>query len=191
MSKKVRALEKGRTVRWTIMISLWTFFLAAVFALVTRFLISSITSVLVSFVILLFIIFIGIIFDIIGTAVTAAEEKPFHAKASKKIYGAKKGIYLIRHAEQVASFCNDVIGDISGVVSGVIAAVIIVNLTAGHPGADEVFFSILLTGLVSALTVGGKALGKSLAINRPTEVVMAISRFLVTLEKIYFWRNKR
>lgn len=191
MSKNLRARKKGRTARWTVVISLWTFFLAAVFALVTRSLIISIGSIFLSFVILLFIIMIGIVFDIIGTAVTAAEEKPFHAKASKKIYGAKKGIYLVRRAGQVASFCNDVIGDISGVVSGVIAAVIIVNLTSGNPGADEVLFSILLTGLVSALTVGGKALGKSLAINSPTEVIMAISRLLTTLERVYFWRKKR
>jgi CBS domain containing-hemolysin-like protein len=191
LSKNLRARKKGRTARWTVVISLWTFFLAAVFALVTRSLIISIGSIFLSFVILLFIIMIGIVFDIIGTAVTAAEEKPFHAKASKKIYGAKKGIYLVRRAGQVASFCNDVIGDISGVVSGVIAAVIIVNLTSGNPGADEVLFSILLTGLVSALTVGGKALGKSLAINSPTEVIMAISRLLTTLERVYFWRKKR
>ena len=34
---------------------------------------------------------VGIVFDIIGIAVTVAEEEELHAKASKKIEGAKKG----------------------------------------------------------------------------------------------------
>jgi Mg2+/Co2+ transporter CorB len=35
------------------------------------------------------IIFLGVIFDIIGTAVMAANETPFHAMAAKKIKEAK------------------------------------------------------------------------------------------------------
>ena len=68
-----------------------------------RFLLQVIHSIIVSFIILLFIIFIGIIFDLIGMAVTAADEKPFHAKAAKKIPGAKQAIYLVR-ADRVAGF---------------------------------------------------------------------------------------
>jgi CBS domain containing-hemolysin-like protein len=148
--------------------------------------------VIISFILLIFIIFIGIIFDMIGTAVTAAEEKPFHAKASKKIYGAKKSIYLVRHADQVANFCNDVIGDISGIVSGVIGAVIIINLALGNPEVNEIYLSILMAGIISAVTVGGKAMGKFLAINKPTEMVFFVARFLTTFDRIYFWRkNKR
>jgi len=149
-------------------------------------------SIIISFILLIFIIFIGISFDMIGTAVTAADEKPFHAKASKKIYGAKKGIYLVRHADQVANFCNDVIGDISGIVSGIIGAVIIINLALGNPEVNEIYLSILMAGIVSALTVGGKAMGKFLAINKPTDIVFFVARFLTTFDRIYFWRkNKR
>ncbi len=165
------------------------FFLAVTFTWTSRLLLHNLRSVIISFVLLIFIILIGIIFDLIGTAVTAAEEKPFHAKASKKIYGAKKGIYLVRHAEQVASFCNDVIGDISGIVSGVIGTVIIINLSLGVPGVNEIYFSILMAGAISAVTVGGKAAGKSLAINKPTDVVYFVARLLTAFDKVYFWRK--
>ncbi len=44
--------------------------------------------------------------------------------AAKKVPGAAECIMLLRHADRVASICNDVIGDICGVVSGAAAATI-------------------------------------------------------------------
>lgn len=41
-------------------------------------------GLILSFAVLLVIILIGILFDIIGVSVTAAEEKPFHSMAAKK-----------------------------------------------------------------------------------------------------------
>jgi small-conductance mechanosensitive channel len=175
--------------RWVVLVSIWTFFLAIALTLITHSLLQNLHSMLISFMLLIFIIFMGIFFDVIGTAVTAAEEIPFHAKAAKKIYGAKKSIFLVRHADLVASFCNDVIGDISGIVSGIIGTVIVVNLVRGNPILSEVILSIFLAGAVSALTVGGKALGKTLAINRPTDVVLFVARFLTTLERISIWKR--
>ena len=67
-----------------------------------------------SIVLLAAIVWLGIIFDIVGVAVTVANEEPFHAMASKRIPGSRQGVWLIRRAEQVANFCNDVVGDIAG-----------------------------------------------------------------------------
>lgn len=164
--------------------------MAISFTLVTRFLLQSVPSIIFSFLLLLLIIFIGILFDILGTAATAASEKPFHAKAAKKIFGAKKGIYLIRNADRVASFCNDVVGDISGIVSGVVAAVIIISLTLQKPNLNEIALSILLTGLVSALTVGGKAYGKNIALKNPTHIIFFAARMLTSLDNFIFRKKK-
>lgn len=180
--------KKKKKKLWVILVSLWTFFLAVTFTWISRLLLHNLRSVAISFILLIFIIFVGIIFDVIGTAVTAAEEKPFHAKASKKIYGAKKSIYLVRHADQVANFCNDVIGDISGIVSGVIGTVIIINVSL-LAEINEVHLSILMAGVISAATVGGKALGKVLAINKPTDVVLFVARILTAMDRFYFWRK--
>ena len=78
--------------------------------------------------VLLLIILIGIAFDILGVAVTAAPDQPLHSMAARKVRGAKEAIGLIKNADRVASICNDVIGDICGVVSGSAAAVIAVRL---------------------------------------------------------------
>jgi CBS domain containing-hemolysin-like protein len=189
--KKNRRGQKKRTILWVIMVGFWTFILAVIFSLVTQLLLKNLQSVLISFILLILVIFIGIFFDIIGTAITAADEKPFHSKAAKKIYGAKKGIYLVRNAEQVANFCNDVIGDISGIVSGSIGAMIIISLAVGVQEPGEIYLSIIMAGVVSAITVGGKAYGKSLAINNSIEIVLAAARIITTLEKALFWKNTK
>ena len=75
-------------------------------------------QVLVAFIILVVIILTGILFDIIGVAVTAADEKPFHSMSSRKLLGAKTSVALIRNASKLSNFCNDVIGDICGIISG-------------------------------------------------------------------------
>ena len=83
---------------------------------------------MISFIVVIIIILISIIFDIIGTAVTAADETPFHAMASRKLYGAKQAIKLIRNADKVSNFCNDVVGDICGVISGAASSYIIIEI---------------------------------------------------------------
>lgn len=187
--QKKRQQKRKKTRHWVIFVSIWTFFLAVTLTWVTRALLQNLRSIWISFILLFLIIALGIFFDLIGTAATAAVETPFHAKAAKKIYGAKKGIYLVRHADLVANFCNDVIGDISGIVSGVIGTIIVVNLVRRNAGLNEILLSIFLAGTVSALTVGGKAFGKSLAINRPTDLVLFVARFLTTFERIFSWKR--
>ena len=192
--KKLKSQKKS-AVRWIITVFFWTFFLAVSLTLVTRFLLQRVHSIILSFILLLIIIVIGVVFDIIGTAVTAADEKPFHAKASNKIYGAKMGIYLVRNADRAANFCNDIVGDIAGVVSGIVAAIIVINLAKNYPSysESEIIMSIILAGLVSALTVGGKALGKSMAIRKPTEIILFVARLLTTFESFFFrtFKEKR
>ena len=122
--------------------------------------------------ILVAVILVGIIFDIIGVAVTVANEHEFHAKATKKVKGSKDSIKLIRNAPRVANICADVIGDICGVLSGAISALIAVKITNQFGLDFDVQF--LLSALVSALTVGGKALGKNVANNNSTRIVHAV-----------------
>ncbi len=191
MARTRTAKQKRRPLRWAIIITLWTFLVAFIFALTMRFILQGIQSIVFSFLLLLFIIFIGVLFDTIGTAVTAANETPFHSKASKKVYGAQKGIYLVRYADQVANFCNDMIGDISGVVSGVVGAIIIFNLVLIRPDLSEIYLSIVLTAIVAALTVGGKALGKALAISKPTEVVLLFAQVLTTIERFSLRKRRK
>ncbi len=141
-------------------------------------------GLILSFTVLLAIVLLGIVFDIIGMAVTAADEKPFHSMASKKMTEATVAIRMIRRAERVSSFCNDVVGDICGVVSGSASAVIVTRVLVDmQPTADSIV-QLLMSALVAGLTVGGKAFGKSIAMNNATAIIFAASRLICTLRAI-------
>ncbi len=113
---------------WVIQAFCLTFVLSLLMSYITTNGISNL-NIIPAILILIVVIFIGIITDIIGVAVTVADEAEFHAKASKKIKGSKTSIKLIRNASIVANICADVIGDVCGVLSGAISAMITVKLT--------------------------------------------------------------
>ncbi|MBQ4427677.1 MAG: hypothetical protein II881_08005 [Oscillospiraceae bacterium] len=156
--------------RWVISITLIAIVTSMVFSLISSEILDG-AGYFVAVLLLLTFIAIGIIFDMLGVAVTAAREAPFHSMASHKEYGAAEAIRLVRASERVSSICNDVVGDISGIVSGATAAVLAANFTRDF-SLSAVITQLVVTGLVAGLTIGGKALGKSLAINRNTEIVL-------------------
>ncbi len=183
-----RNKKNYRVGRWIAVISLWTFGLAVVLGFVAQFLVSTVYSIFLAFLILLAVILLGVVFDTIGTAAAAANIAPLNAKAARRVPGARKSVYLVQHAEQVANFCNDVVGDISGIISGTLAAVIVLRLILPFTlDRMELYTGILLTALVAALTVGGKAWGKNVAINHPTEVIMLVGKILTRLEQPLGW----
>jgi hypothetical protein len=168
-----------KTNLWSVKVFILTFVIACVFSFVSEATIRNLNSLLLAVITLFVIIFIGIVFDIIGIAVTSAEETPFISMASKKIHGAKEAIHLLRNADQVSSFCNDVVGDICGIVSGAAGSVFIMKSALAQSLLfEESLLSIIISSLIAALTVGGKAIGKSIAINKSHEVVYYTAIFL-------------
>jgi len=135
------------------------------------------TGIPVAILVLLLFILLGILFDIIGVAVTAADERPFHSMAAHREPGASEALYLLRRASHVSSICNDVVGDICGIVSGTTAAVIVARVQATM-NLHTVLLSVGTTALISGLTIGGKALGKTLAIEKSTQVVFTVGKVL-------------
>ena len=131
-------------------------------------------DLLLALLILALFIGLGILFDIIGVAVTAADPRPFHSMAAHKEKGAKEALKLLRNADRVSSVCNDVVGDICGIVSG---AVIVARLQKGLD-LESVLISVGVTALISGATIGGKALGKPFAMNQSKRVVHLAGRFL-------------
>ena len=121
--------------------------------------------------VLLLIILVGIAFDVVGVAVTAADEQPLHSMASRKVRGAREAIGLIKNADRVASICNDVVGDICGVVSGSASAVIAVRLLEDFSLSWPNVLKVGMSALVAGLTVGGKAIGKGIALKHSVPIV--------------------
>lgn len=172
--------NKYSTLRWILNICAITFILSLFFSYIST---ESITNIplLPAFLILLSVIAFGVFADIIAIAITVANEEHFHAKASKKIKGAKTAIKLIRNSHKVANFCSDVIGDISGVLSGAISALIAIKISQSyHFGFDMQF---LISAIVASLTVGGKALGRVIAIDNDTKIIHFLSKALIIFKK--------
>ena len=132
---------------------------------------------MVTLLVLAMFIALGIIFDMVGVA---ADPKPFHSMAAHKEKGGREAIRLLQNANQVSSVCNDVVGDICGIVSGSTAAVIVTQLQRDL-STTSVLISIGVTALISGITIGGKALGKSMAINDCTKVVYRVARIMNAL----------
>ena len=176
--RKQKKTEKTPShARWVIRVFLIAVALSASMSLCSGAVLEDAGYVTATLILLLFIA-LGILFDIIGVAVTAANPKPFNSMAAHRVKGAKEALYLIRNAEKVASFCNDVVGDICGIVSGTTTAVIVVRLQTAFALPESVLLSVAVTALVSGLTIGGKALGKTVALNKSTSVVYWVGRFL-------------
>ena len=162
--------QQKKPRRWVITIFLAAIAISAAISLASDFVMGK-SSMGVAFLILLMIVFIGILFDIVGMAVATADEKPFPAMASRKVRGAKECILLLRNAERVSSICNDVVGDICGVVSGSASAPIAAQVLANFELCCASFVPLVLSSLVAALTVGGKAVGKGIAVKGCTDIV--------------------
>ncbi len=175
-------MERRKNIRWVISVFLSTIVISGTISLISDELMA-ISGIFAAFAILLAIVFIGIIFDVVGVAVTSADEKPFHSMAARKVPGAQESLLLLRNAERVSSICNDVVGDICGVVSGSAAATIAVQLISKLDFSLPMVVSLLMSALVAGLTVGGKAIGKSFAINSSTKIVTQVGRV------VYFLRN--
>jgi CBS domain containing-hemolysin-like protein len=173
------------SIKWSISIAVITFVLAAIFSVTSNMVLNGVAWGTGLFVVLI-IVCIGIFFDMLGIAATAADETPFHAMAAKKVYGAKYSIRIVRNADRFASFCNDVIGDISGIISGTASAIVIIQLAVSFQlntgSIKEYIVSVTLTSIIASLTVGGKALGKTFAITFSKDIIFRVGTVLQFVE---------
>ena len=169
--------ERNKTIRWVITIFFVTIIISGTISFTSDLLMAN-STMLVAFIILLVIVLIGIIFDVIGVAVTSADEKPFHSMAARKVPGAQESIRLLRNAERVSSICNDVVGDICGVVSGSASATIAAQILKNFEFSVESIIPLLMSALGAGLTVGGKAIGKTFAMNSCTSIVHGVGKIV-------------
>ena len=171
-----RDKQKKKHNHWPLRV----FFMAVVLSALLSFFSSTAlegTGYAVALAVLAAFIALGIVFDMVGVAVTAADPRPFHSMAAHKEKGAKEALKLLRNADRVSSVCNDVVGDICGIVSGATGAVIVARLQKGLD-LESVLISVGVTALISGATIGGKALGKPFAMNQSKRVVHLAGRFL-------------
>ena len=104
---------------------------------------------------------------------------------AQKVKGADVATILKKNAAKVSSFCNDVVGDICGIISGSAGVSITVTLTK-LSDINSLLLSLIVTALIASLTIGGKALGKGIAIKKANNILYTFSKFLS-----YFYKPKK
>lgn len=173
--------NKNSKTKWVVTVTFLAFFISFIFSFSSNTIMPKV-NLLLGIIILLLFIAIGIIFDMIGVAVTSTDEEPLHAMSAKKIKGAKKAVSFKKNADKVSSFCNDVIGDICGIVSGS-AGVTISTTLSDKLGTDPLFTGLVITALTASLTIGGKALFKSVAMNNSNKIIHITAKVMSIFEK--------
>ena len=179
--KKEKVKKEQVDINWIIKILIMSFVISFGLSFVSEMTIPNLSLVLGIIVTLLFI-GLGIVFDIIGVSVTSSDEAVFHSMNSRKVKGASVAVKFKKNADKVASFCNDVIGDICGIVSGAagttIAAIFITTYDF-----NPLIVTLTVSATIAALTIGGKAVGKSFAINKSDIILYEFAKFVANFYK--------
>lgn len=168
--------------------ALITFLLAILLSSSARVVVASLSSPF-AFSALFGIILMGVIFDAIGVAAAVATEAPFNARAARKDFGAKEGLYLVKNSDRVATFCSDIVGDICGTVGGALAAILALRIAFSTNGNDGVINTVLIAA-VASLTVGGKGFCKGIAIRKANQIIALVGNIIARSKEFLFWSRK-
>ncbi len=183
--EKLKNLNKKKqktNYHWVIKVTIIAFTLSLIFSIISEVSIPNVHLYLGIIIVIIFIL-VGIIFDIIGVAVSSCNIKPFHSMNSKKIKGADIAVKLITNAPKVSSVCNDVLGDVCGIISGS-TGIIIAKKIALITNINIFIITFITTSLIASLTIGGKAIGKTFAINKNNIILYKVSYFISYFYKI-------
>ena len=174
--RKEKIKKEHVNVKWIIEIVVMAFAISFALSFVSQTTIPKL-STWVGVIITLLFIFIGIIFDIVGVAVNSADEKVFHSMNARKVKGSTVAVIFKKNADKVSSFCNDVIGDICGIISGAAGTTIAVNI-ANSLNVELLFVNLTVAALIAALTIGGKAMGQSFAMNKSDIILYEFAKIV-------------
>lgn len=174
--EKKHKQKKNKKNYWPLIVVFLSLTISFLVSIGCEFLLSG-TGIVICTILLLLVIVISIITDMIGVALTSADLEPFNVMAARKFFGAKAAIKLVKKADRFASLFCDVIGDICGIISGSICATFVVMMGLAG-GVVEIVVSALVSGLIAALMIGGKAMGKRIAIKNNVFIISKFASFM-------------
>lgn len=179
---KKNSKKKGTVdYNWIIKIVVSSFLISVIFTLISETVIPNVGIIMGSILTLIFIL-LGVLFDMVGLAVATAEEAQFNSMVAKRVKGAKMALKLKKNAEKVSTFCNDVVGDICGIVSGSTGAVIAIKIVE-HYEFNALLVTLIVMGIISALTIGGKAIEKGIAMKKSNNILFSFAKILSIFTK--------
>lgn len=181
-TKKKEKINKNKTEwNWIFKVVLISFTLSIIMSYVSTTTIPNINIIAGTVVTLLFI-GLGILFDIIGVAVTSADEKVFNSMSARKIKGASLAVKMKKSAPKVSSLCCDIVGDTCGIISGTATATIAANLSK-ITNLNILLVTLLSSAIAASLTIGGKAIGKSFAMNKSNIILYEFAKIISIFAK--------
>jgi len=178
-------IRKRKAIWYSIRITLLALVLGALFAFISE-ITAERTNMIGSIILLVLLIVISIFFDGIGIAVTACDLAPLTSMASRKVYGSKTAIKMVKNASKVSSICSDLIGDTFGIISGACATVIVIEwmIKMGTENQNiELWITVAISSVVAALTIGGKSFIKNIAVDKSKEFTMFIAKIVAIFSK--------
>lgn len=178
---KVKKKKEIIDYSWIIKIIISSFIISVIFTLISKTAIPNV-GIFLGIILTLIFVFLGVIFDMVGIAVATADEAQFNSMATKRVKGSKMALKLKRNADKVSSFCNDVVGDICGIVSGSTGAVIAIKITDIY-NFNNLVITLIVMGIISSLTIGGKALEKGYAMKKSNKILFSFAKLLSIFSK--------
>lgn len=167
---------------WLVQIFFVSLCFSIMFALISELMLANASLALSLFLIVLLVV-VSVIFDLIGMAVTACSIRPLLDYKQKGIRGADISIKLVKNADKISCICTDVVGDICSILSGAGGVTISIILISYFPQFNSILMSILISSIIASISVLGKAIGKTYAINNSVKVVLVTGKLLSLFKK--------
>ena len=168
---------------WGLAVIFLSFGLTVIFSFLTELVIDENSPAIVCGVVLLVLLILNISCDLLANAIISCKPESFHAMASNKIKGARRAVWLCNNASRLGSIFADVIGDICGIVSGAAGAVLATIIAVSYGDVWKLMAGILVSAIIGALTVGGKAFFKYFAIRFNKKIVFGFAKFTTFFKK--------
>ena len=178
--KKKKNNDKTKShsvVKWPLTVLAISFAICLGFGVLSEISLSK-AGIIVAIIVIFVFVFIAIVADMLSVAITACDMKPFRAMASKKVRGAKDAISLKKNADKVASIFGDIVGDVCGILSGAAGATVTLALTSNITGFGKIAIASLVSAIIAAITISGKAFMKRYSMDHAEAIVMRFAKFI-------------
>ena len=97
--KKPKQKKKESNTKWIIQILIMSFTISLVFSFGSEMVLNQVSAYIGAIILVAFILF-GILFDMIGTAVTSADISPFNSMSARKVKGADVAVIFKKNADK-------------------------------------------------------------------------------------------
>ena len=176
--KKKKQSKFALWFKWPLIVLVISFSLSLFFGVLSEIAMTN-ANIFIAIVVVLVFLVIAIITDMIGVAIAACDTTPFRAMAAKKIRGAKEAIMLVKNADRVSSIVADILGVVCSILSGAAGTTIAVALISSNSSSMvEVIISSLVSAVIAALLISGKALMKRYSLIHSEKIILILGKFI-------------